>query len=278
MSSQEVFAMDIGNKKGELLAALGEEMRIPLEVLECDLQLLRNPSQVAISSDAVRHSMERQVRHLTRVCDDLLDAGRIANGELHLHREYVALNQVLLDACEDTGRFFRHYDQEMTLNMPDRTLGVEGDASRLLQVFVTLLHLAAKVTPRNGRIRVVLEPQAGRAVVGIRCLDDETGNQPQGYFVESDARLEANDQIEQPESSSESGFGVSLKLVKRIIELHEGIVTIERNGVGHGVEFTVSLTLTGESLRHAPTEVSVQHECIHGPPLPPSNLPHSSYG
>lgn len=270
--------MHIENETGELMAVLGEEMRIPLEVLECDLQLLRSPNQVAISSDAVRHSMERQVRHLTRVCDDLLDAGKIANGEFHLHREYVALNQVLLDACDDTGRFFRHYDQEMTLNMPDRTLGVDGDASRLLQVFVTLLHLAAKVTPRNGRIRVVLERQAGRAVVGIRCLDDETGNQPQGYFVESDARLEANNQVKQPEPSSENGFGVSLKLVKRIIELHDGIVTIERNGVGHGVEFTVALTLAGESLRHTPTEVSEQHECLHGNPLPPSNLPHPSYG
>lgn len=262
--------MHIEHETGELMAALGEEMRIPLEVLESDLQLLRTPSQVVTSLDAVRHSMERQVRHLTRVCDDLFDAGRIANGEFHLHREYVALNQVLLDACDDTGRFFRHYDQEMTLNMPDRTLGVEGDASRLLQVFVTLLHLAAKVTPRNGRIRVVLERQAGRAVVGIRCLDDETGNQPQGYFVESDARLEANNQVQQPEPSSENGFGVSLNLVKRIIELHDGMVKIERNGVGYGVEFTVALTVAGESLLHSPTQVSEQHESLH---VNPSLLP-----
>jgi signal transduction histidine kinase len=230
----------------EFLATLGHEMRNPLSALSTALLVWPRVQDDPLQMEEVRNIMQRQVRQLTRLSDDLLDVARIAQGRLELRREQVGLRQLIDDACEEVRPFIDDRGHALTVSMPAEPMVVYGDPSRLLQVFANLIQNAAKFTNPNGLLCVTVEPREGMAVVRIR--DNGPGIEEhllpgifEGFRQVGGTRCPAND-----------GIGIGLRLVKTIVELHGGAVVARSAGLGRGSEFAVQLPVTNHAPRSKP--------------------------
>ncbi len=237
--------MEEQNRTDEFLATLGHEMRNPLSALSNALEVWSKDDPVLM--DNLRHIMERQVRHLTRLSDDLLDTARIARGKLEIRREQVQLQKVICDACEAVKPFIDRCRQVLIVDARDEPIVVYGDASRLTQVFTNLLQNAAKFTERNGRLCVSFELQAES--VAVRVSDNGCGIEKhlQATLFDGDSRLS------ETSVCGRDGLGIGLKLVKAIVEPHGGSVAVHSEGLGKGSEFTVVLPLWNSPVRGLPT-------------------------
>jgi CheY-like chemotaxis protein len=187
--------------------------------------------------------MERQMRHLVRLVDDLLDVSRITRGKMQLRRELLRLNEVLSGALESSQTLFEPHGHRLTVTLPPEPLCVLGDPDRLRQVFSNLFSNAAKFTPREGTIWVTLERDGGRAKVRVR--DTGVGIPPErlGQVFEMFAQvntLKGND-----------GLGIGLALARQLVALQGGTIEAHSEGAGEGSEFTVCLPL-------------VPMECVEG--------------
>jgi len=189
--------------------------------------------------EELRQIMERQVRQLTRLSDDLLDVGRLSQENLKFCREPLQLKQIIENAFEQVRPYINHCGHALDVSMPDEPIVVYGDKSRLLQVFANLLQNAAKFTEPNGKIYVALEPEIEHEKIKVRIRDNGCGIEKHlladvlnGHQCVKGASLMAND-----------GLGIGLKLVKKIVELHGGSVTSHSEGLRLGSEFTVVLPL-----------------------------------
>jgi len=186
----------------------------------------------------VRDVIDRQSRHLARLVDDLLEISRITRGKLHLHREPIALRSVIDDALEAANPLMRGLEHSLAVQMPDQMLYVDGDATRLAQVFTNLLNNAAKFTPKGGRISLIVE-RSGSDDVSIRIRDSGIGipaDRLAGLF-------EMFSQVEPPFSRQHGGVGIGLALARGLVEMHGGRIEAHSAGSGQGSEFVVRLPL-----------------------------------
>jgi CheY-like chemotaxis protein len=191
-------------------------------------------SQVADARSS-RAVIDRQVQHLTRLIDDLLDISRITRNKLVLRRAPVALPEIITAAVEASRPLIEDSGHELTVSLPSDPIYVDGDAVRLSQVFQNLLNNAAKYTERGGRIWLTAE-QRGEAVV-VRVKDTGVGIPP-----ETLPRLfEMFYQAERSLERAQAGLGVGLALVRRLVEEHGGRVEARSEGSGKGSEFIVQL-------------------------------------
>lgn len=221
----------------DFLATLGHEMRNPLSALSNALEVWPSAKHDPELMEELRGIMQRQLRQLTRLSDDLLDVARIAQGKLELHREHVEVRQLMDAACEEIQPFIDCLDHTLSAEMPAEPVVIYGDTSRLLQVFANLIQNAAKFTPRNGSLCVTVESQNGVAVARVR--DNGRGIEPHRLPAIFDRASPMNE----PHASHNEGLGIGLQLVKAIVELHGGDVTARSKGLGHGSEFIVRLPL-----------------------------------
>src|SRR3954447_22910433 len=181
--------------------------------------------------------MDRQVGHLTRLVDDLLDVSRITRGLVELRKEPVDLAAVADHAVEMPPRVIESRRHELTVALPRKPLRVEGDATRLTQVIFNMLNNAAKYTDPGGRIGLTVERDAGRAVV--RVHDNGTGMKPDlvprvfDLFTQGERTLDR----------SQGGLGLGLTLVRSLVRLHGGTVEAFSEGPGRGSEFVVTLPI-----------------------------------
>jgi CheY-like chemotaxis protein len=223
--------------RDEFLAMLAHELRNPLAAVRNAVQVLRlggcsEPAQVR-SLDVI----DRQARHMARMLDDLLDVSRIIHGKIELRKEPVDLAQVLADAMEAGRPLLQKCGHRLTRQVPAGAMMVEGDATRLEQVFVNLLNNAARYTPPGGNVWLEVEPAGGR--VRVRVRDDGEGIAPDmlgrvfELFTQADRSL----------ARSKGGLGIGLTLVKKLVELHGGTVAAASEGPGRGSEFLVTLPL-----------------------------------
>ncbi len=231
--------MDDSNHTEEFLALQGHEMKNSLSALRhaLDLWATRDPELM----DDLRHIMERQVRQLTRLSDDLLDTARIARGELALQCECVSLQEVVENACEEIRPAIDNRGQTLSVSLPDAPIVVFGDSTRLVQVFANLLQNAAKFTDWNGSlcISVELEPTG----VAVRVSDNGCGIDQRALATMFEAGSLAN----ATEVSVNDGLGIGLKLVKAIVLSHGGSVAVQSDGIGHGCALTVLLPIWNEA-------------------------------
>lgn len=227
--------MDERNHTEEFLALLGHEMRNSISALRHSLDVwsMRNPRMM----DDLRHSMERQVRQLTRLSDDLLDTARIARGELKLRCECISLQEVIEEACEEVWPFINNHRHTLSVNVPDAPITVFGDSARLIQVFANLLQNAAKFTDRNGCLCIAVELQSTR--VAVRVSDNGCGIDQRALATV----FETGALVNVTQMPVNDGLGIGLKLVKAIVESHGGSVFAQSDGLGYGSEFTVFLQL-----------------------------------
>ncbi|HEX3762854.1 MAG TPA: ATP-binding protein [Kofleriaceae bacterium] len=217
--------------KDQFLAMLGHELRNPLAPIAHALELmrLRNPE-----AHHEREVIERQVRHMTRLVDDLLDVSRIARGKIELARSRVELAAAVDDAVELV-RSLADERRHALIVHADRGLAIDGDRARVVQIISNLLTNAVKYTPAGGRIELVAGRDGDRAVV--QCTDTGVGI-PAGLlryifdpFVQHEATLER----------AMGGLGLGLAIVRSLVELHGGTVTAASEGEGRGATFTVTL-------------------------------------
>jgi PAS domain S-box-containing protein len=228
-------------RKTEFLAMLAHELRNPLAPVRNALCLLKLPGATEADKHEATGMMERQVEHLVRLVDDLLDVSRIMRDKIVLKRERVDLAAVLARAVEVSRPALDAQGHDLSVCVPTRSIRLEVDSIRLAQVFSNLLNNAAKYTERAGRIWLTAGREDGQAVVRVR--DTGVGIAPDllphvfELFVQGERSL----------ARSQGGLGIGLTLVKRLTEMHGGTVTAHSQGAGAGSEFLVRLPISPES-------------------------------
>jgi signal transduction histidine kinase/DNA-binding response OmpR family regulator len=236
-------------RKDEFLAMLSHELRNPLAPIVTAAQVLGKvaPSDVRIAW--VREVIERQVTHLAGLVDDLLDVSRITQGKITLHREAVELGKVLDHSLEIVRPLLDSKHHQLTVQLPDQPIWVFGDFSRLSQIFSNVLHNAAKYTADAGNIELSVNVDRGSVAVSVR--DNGIGIEAQ--FLPH--VFEVFTQGYRGLDRSQGGLGVGLAVVRRLVELHQGEVSVSSDGAGLGTEVSVRLPCISEVAPHAGVQV-----------------------
>jgi signal transduction histidine kinase/ActR/RegA family two-component response regulator len=218
--------------KDEFLAMLGHELRNPLSPIMTALHLVRQKKAVGCEHELM--VVERQVDHLARLVDDLLDVSRIARGKIAVKREPLDLESVLARAVEMASPLFEQRCHDLRVDLAPN-LGVVGDATRLAQVFTNLLTNAAKYTPQNGHV-VLSASREGEDVV-VRVRDDGAGIAREMIGRVFDMFVQERQTLDR----SAGGLGLGLTIVRSLVQLHGGSVGVSSPGLGRGSEFVVRL-------------------------------------
>ena len=227
-------------QKDEFLAVLAHELRNPLAPLRTGLDLLlrRQAGKADSFLDARTLSvMNRQLDHIVRLIDDLLDVSRISRGLLELKRESVDLPGLVRSTLESMRPHFERRKQVLGADVPDE-LVAHVDSTRIAQVITNLLHNAAKFTDNGGSIRVELKGTHDAAV--LRVIDSGIGIRPS----QLERVFDMFTRVERAGVGAEPGLGIGLALARRIAEMHGGKLTAFSDGEGHGATFTLTIPLT----------------------------------
>ena len=221
-------------RKDEFLATLAHELRNPLAPVRTGLHLLRvtPPGEAA---QAVREMMDRQLAHMVRLIDDLLDVSRITSGKVELKRERCTLQLVIEAAIEASRPFIEAGNHNLSLYIPDKPIWLDADSTRLSQVVSNLLNNAAKYTPNGGRIELIACCEKSTAVVQIR--DNGVGIPSEHLAAVFDMFTQVNRTLDR----AQGGLGIGLALVRKLMEMHGGSISAESPGVDRGSTFTLRL-------------------------------------
>ena len=237
LRDSEEALRDADRRKDEFLATLAHELRNPLAPVRNSLHILR-----LIGADSARQAplidmMERQLGHMVRLVDDLMEVSRITRGKIDLQRCTLDLVDVLRSAVETAGPQLQAARVALHLQLPSDALLVDGDAVRLAQVFANLLGNAAKYTDAGGQVTVALSSEGSEAVVSVR----DTGT---GIPAEMLLRVfELFTQVDRTLGRAQGGLGIGLALVRHLVGLHGGSVEARSDSPGQGSEFVVRLPL-----------------------------------
>jgi PAS domain S-box-containing protein len=229
--------IEADRRKNEFLAMLAHELRNPLAPLSNAVQAIRrrepgDEHTVAVAIDI----LDRQIRQMSRLVSDLLDASRISRGKIELRTARIALRPVVEEAIETVRPLISRLRHTLTSTLPPETLYIQGDAGRLSQVISNLLANAAKFTDQGGNIWLSAGREGDEAVIRVR--DTGIGIAPEHLGTLFDMFVQVDTAIER----SRDGLGIGLTLVKRLVELHGGTIQVYSAGPGRGSEFTVRLT------------------------------------
>lgn len=222
-------------RKDEFLATLAHELRNPLAPICNSLQLLRMAAGSDLENKQVQEIMERQVAHMVRLVDDLMELSRISRGAIELKMEHVELATVIAHAVETSQPIIEAANHRLEVCLPTEPIFVIGDLVRLSQVFANLLNNAAKYTSRGGQIFVAAKRDGRELAVSIR--DTGIGIPPEMLM----RIFEMFTQIDNSLRGSQEGLGIGLSLVRTIVSMHGGSVEAHSDGPGMGSEFVVRL-------------------------------------
>jgi len=236
--------------KDEFLATLSHELRNPLAPLRNSLTLLRMAGNSDATIAPVHQMMERQVNHLVRLVDDLLEMSRISRGTFALRKERVDVATIIRNAVETSEPLIQAAKHELSVALPDEPLWLDGDPVRLAQILANLLNNAAKYTDDGGKISIRALRQAAVAVISVR--DNGTG-------ISLDALPQMFEMFSRGDRASgqgPGGLGIGLSLARRLAEMHGGTLDACSEGPGKGSEFTLRLPLAGNQ---APASLAERH-------------------
>ncbi|MFU8816967.1 MAG: ATP-binding protein [Pseudomonadales bacterium] len=245
----EALLRESDRNKDEFLAMLAHELRNPLAPIQSGIEVLRMSSGDPVVVRRVLEMMGRQMLHLKRLVDDLLDVSRISRGRINLLKEPVDLVDVVRRTVEARRSIIQSGGRELQLDLPAEPLPVEADAVRLAQIIENLLDNAAKYSGVHGHIEVAVSAVDGEACVSVR--DDGVGIAPEMLGEIFELFKQVDDRAQ--------GLGVGLALVNRLAAAHGGSVEARSEGLGHGSEFVVKLPLMYQS-RLAGTPAAGQPE------------------
>ena len=228
---------DADRRKDEFLATLAHELRNPLSPIRNSLEILKMPRVDAATVQQTRAMMERQVHHLVRLVDDLLDVSRVMRGKIELRREPVELATVVARAVETVQPLIEVQGHRLELSLPHESLLVDADPVRMAQLVGNLLTNSAKYTEANGHIWVSASAEESDVVLRVR--DDGIGIAPDmlphvfELFVQAD----------HTSTKAQGGLGIGLTLAKNLAQMHGGTIEARSPGPGKGCEFIVRLPL-----------------------------------
>jgi PAS domain S-box-containing protein len=234
---------DADRRKDEFLAMLAHELRNPLAPIRNGLQILKIPGLPRGQLDRAREILERQVGHMTRLIDDLLDVSRITRGKVQLAREPLELAAIIGRAVEVARPLLDARRHQLTVSLPAEPVRVDGDAVRLAQVFANLLNNAAKFMAEGGEVAVTAQQADGEVAV---CVRDK------GVGIRSDMInqvFELFTQVDPTLARSQGGLGIGLTLVRSLVEMHGGRVEALSEGLGKGSTFVVRLPTLADPSR-----------------------------
>jgi PAS domain S-box-containing protein len=239
---------DADRRKDEFLATLAHELRNPLAPIRNALDLMKRGDGNHTLIEQSRALMERQVRQMVRLIDDLLDLSRISRGKVQLRKERVELAVVVQSAVEASRPLMEAQSHELTVTLPHKPIYLDADQARLSQIISNLLNNAAKYTEKDGHIWLTAEQQGDEAVVSVR----DTGI---GIAAEHLPHLfEMFSQVAPALERSQGGLGVGLALVRGLVELHGGTIEARSGGIGRGSEFVVRLPVLDAPVQEAQPE------------------------
>jgi len=244
----ELAAAD--RKKDEFIALLAHELRNPLAPIRAGLDLLKLGAPDGVLERA-RATMDRQLTHMVRLIDDLLDVSRLGTSCLHLRKQPVSLSDIVSHAVEVVGPALQAADQKLDISLPAHPVMFDADLTRLAQVFGNLLTNSVKYTPAGGRIWLEAGISDGHAVVSVK---DSGMGIPAAALPQV---FEMFSQVDRSVEHARGGLGIGLALVKGLIEAHGGTVSVESPGLGQGSTFTVRLPLLAENGSAAITPLPV---------------------
>jgi signal transduction histidine kinase len=231
-------------RKDEFLAMLAHELRNPLAPVRNALQIMNMPGMDQKAFLLAREIMDRQIQHLVRLVDDLLDVSRIMRDRIELRKERLDLATVLARAVETVQPVIIEQGHELSVAPPDEPVFLEGDLVRLAQAINNLLLNAAKYTDKAGQIWLSGAREDGEAVIRVRDtgvgIDRELLPKIFELFVQSDRSL----------ARSQGGLGIGLTLVKRIVEMHGGRIEATSPGPGKGSEFVIRVPALAADCHH----------------------------
>jgi PAS domain S-box-containing protein len=231
-------------RKDEFLAMLGHELRNPLAPIVTALALMELKNDPGSSSE--RDVIKRQVDHMRRLVDDLLDISRITRGKIQLSKQVIEIGTIVAKAAEMTSPLFERRFQELVVDVPKEGLLVTADPTRLSQVFQNLLTNASKYSDEKSRVVIVARAEDDRTVIEV--LDEGIGIAPELLPRLFDSFVQGERAIDR----GEGGLGLGLTIAKSLCELHGGTICVATEGPGKGSRFTVSLPRASEAPNDAP--------------------------
>ena len=251
---------ETGRRKDEFLAMLSHELRNPLAPILNALQLIQQDGDESELQGEARAVIERQMRHLARLVDDLLEISRITTGRIHLQTERVNVNAVIERAVERVRPLMDQRGQHLTLTLAPQPIWLEADCTRLEQVFGNLLDNASKYNDKGGLVTLTVEQIENEAVFRVR--DDGEG-------IEADSLADIFELFKQAKRSldrSQGGLGIGLALVKNVVEMHGGSVAGHSSGLGQGSEFVVRLPVASSQQPTPDTAAPPEAESLGSSP------------
>ena len=261
LAEQAAALRSADRSKDEFLATLAHELRNPLAAIRNGLGVMRACADDPVVIGQSRNMIERQSAQLVRMVDDLMDVSRITRGKIELRRSRVELGSIVNSAVETSRTAIDAAGHELTIVMPPGPVFVDADATRLGQVLANLLHNSAKYSEPRGRIQLTCQCQQNDVILSVK--DTGIGIAPEMRDKVFDLFTQINGSIEKPYG----GLGIGLTLVKRLVELHGGTISVNSDGLGKGSEFVISL----------PGLVSAQEDCAEALDSKPSDQPAATY-
>jgi signal transduction histidine kinase len=254
----EAALKEADRHKDEFLAVLAHELRNPLAPIRNAVEIMRRSALTDPQLSWSRDVVERQVKHLTRLVDDLLDVSRITRGNINLSREPVSVATIVARAIETIQPLIAEQRHELAVEMSDELLEVEGDLTRLTQVLGNLLNNAAKYTDPGGSI-LVSASRTGMDV-DIRVRDNGIGIPP----ALLPRLFQLFTQVDAAAHRAQGGLGIGLALVRQLVQMHGGSVTAYSDGPGQGSEFLIRLPLRVQRTRDAMQSAPAKPDGMNG--------------
>lgn len=253
----EQALQEADRRKDEFLAVLAHELRNPLAPLRTALDILHVTSDIGPGFRAILATMERQVNHLVRLVDDLLEAARITRGKIELRKENIDIAAAVQSAVEASRSLIDDAGQVLVVNLPAEPLMIRADRVRISQIVSNLLSNAARYTDRGGRI--VLSVQRRHSEVLISVQDN-------GIGIPGDMVARIFDmfvQLDRSSGRSCAGLGIGLTLVQSLVQLHDGQIEVKSDGPGCGSEFIVRLPMLANTTPDMESENNRDEAAVH---------------
>ena len=264
MKEAEAALLELDRRKNEFLAILAHELRNPLAGIRNSSRLLSVAYDESVHARA-REIIDRQTAQMVRMIDDLLEVSRVTQGKIRVRPQRIRLDEVIRQSIETTETDRKERNQDLEVALPEAAAWVDGDATRLEQVFVNLLHNATKFTPDRGTVWLSLAREEsaddGDGIAVVRVRDNGIGIESSALdsifdlFVQGDRRM----------ARARAGLGIGLTLAKRLIEMHGGTIEVHSAGAGKGSEFIVRLPLKSPPSAEAPPKVKDSAEVRRTP-------------
>ena len=247
-------------EKEQFLAMLAHELRNPLAPITNALAILRRKGSSDPTVTWVHDIIKRQVDHLTRLLNELLEASRLTTGKVVLKKRPIAISETMRFAVEGAQPMIRGRRQHLSVKFPPEPLVVDGDPTRLVQIFSNLLHNAAKYTPEGGSISFSAGQRGDAAIISV--IDNGCGIAPEALPRIFDLFTQEGRSLD----NAQGGLGIGLTVVRSLVELHGGTVEAASPGLGKGTELSVVIPLMKNPPLMIPTGVGERSEA-RGVPL-----------